>query len=349
MAGRPTKQGIDYFPLDCEFDDDMKLFILEYGGESVGIIIALWQIIYKNEGYYADYDRKLPLKIKQRIGSEADQVRKIIEGAVEFGIFDKVLFDKYNILTSSGIQSRFLNAAAQKKQIRFNPEYALINLNDFDKLPLINPDGNLINQPGNSINPDGNTQSKVKESKVKESKVNEREFSDENQLNFISELYSKHTKIKNPQIEAHIKPLLEFLHHLQEPLTELETRSCMEKVFDQIQNKNGGIRVDLLVNNIQAAITSKKEKVYESKKKLELAEAAEAREKTEKEKLAQKAKEDEEKIKYFKEYITYFDKNKSKFNQSERDEILKLIEAGPGKYMSLANIVLPKMEELELI
>jgi len=32
---RPTKQGIDYFPLDTEFDDDLQLLIAEIGADGI--------------------------------------------------------------------------------------------------------------------------------------------------------------------------------------------------------------------------------------------------------------------------------------------------------------------------
>ncbi|NBI08388.1 hypothetical protein D3Z33_16160, partial [Senegalia massiliensis] len=69
---------------------------------------------------------------------------------------------EYKILTSKGIQKRFLEAVSRRKDINVILEYLLIDLdNDYS---------NLVNVNINSINDNRSTQSKVKKSKVKKSK-----------------------------------------------------------------------------------------------------------------------------------------------------------------------------------
>ena len=50
--GRLTKQGIEYFSLDCQFEDKLELFILEKEAVGLAVFITLLQLIYQNEGYY---------------------------------------------------------------------------------------------------------------------------------------------------------------------------------------------------------------------------------------------------------------------------------------------------------
>lgn len=61
---RPTKQAIDYFPLDvsCENDDKLQMIIGEFGMKGEFIFIKLLAYIYKNEGYYCVWDEKTQLK-----------------------------------------------------------------------------------------------------------------------------------------------------------------------------------------------------------------------------------------------------------------------------------------------
>ena len=49
---RPTKQGLEYFPIDVQFDDKIELLISELGSDALSILITIWQLIYQNDGYY---------------------------------------------------------------------------------------------------------------------------------------------------------------------------------------------------------------------------------------------------------------------------------------------------------
>lgn len=52
MAGRPTKQGIDYFPMDVGFFSDVKIRKISRacGSQSTSILICLLCNIYKIMG-----------------------------------------------------------------------------------------------------------------------------------------------------------------------------------------------------------------------------------------------------------------------------------------------------------
>jgi len=152
---RPTKQGIDYFPLDTEFDDDLQLLTAELGAEGLGILITIWQAIYKNHGYYIVYDKKFPLKIKQKCFSNVETIVNVVENAIDYGIFDKNMYENYHILTSRGIQKRYFTASRAKKQVEIVPEYTLVDVSGVE---------NKVNVVGNGVNPVGNaTKEKEKE------------------------------------------------------------------------------------------------------------------------------------------------------------------------------------------
>ena len=65
--GRPTKQGVDYFPLDTSMDMDINLFIADTGASGFGVLIATWQLIYKENGYYINYSDDLFLMIRRML------------------------------------------------------------------------------------------------------------------------------------------------------------------------------------------------------------------------------------------------------------------------------------------
>ena len=152
MAGRPTKQGIDYFPMDVGFFTDVKIRKISRacGSQSTSILICLLCNIYKDEGYYILWDEDLPFVIADTVGVSEGAVKEVLIKSLQVGFFDQELYEKYKILTSSGIQKRFLLATYQRKETTIIPEY------------LINCANNSINCTNNSINHSDNEQSKSK-------------------------------------------------------------------------------------------------------------------------------------------------------------------------------------------
>ncbi len=161
---RPTKQGVDYFPLDVGFFSDVKIrkIARACGPNSASIILCLLCNIYKDEGYYILWDEDLPFVIADEVGVAEGSVKEVLLKAIQVGLFDNDLYEKYKILTSAGVQKRFFNITYQRKETGVIPEY------------LINHANNLINCTNNSINHVDSTQSKVKVNR-KKSKGKEKE------------------------------------------------------------------------------------------------------------------------------------------------------------------------------
>ena len=172
MAGRPTKQGIDYFPMDVGFFTDVKIRKISRacGSQSTSILICLLCNIYKDEGYYILWDKDLPFVIADTVGVSEGAVKEVLIKSLQVGFFDQELYEKYKILTSSGIQKRFLLATYQRKETTIIPEY------------LINCANNSINCTINSINHSDNEQSKSKV-KVNRKKRKEKENNKETSPN----------------------------------------------------------------------------------------------------------------------------------------------------------------------
>lgn len=159
--GRPVKKGLDYFPLDVRMDDNIKLIEAEYGLLGFAVIIKLYQKIYEN-GYYCDWTYEVALLFAREIGAGGNFVSEIIQAAIRRGIFDKKMFNKYHILTSKGIQKRYLTVCKRRKDFEVDNRYLLISI----PIAEDNADKNKINVNENSINVCNNTQSKEKKSKV---------------------------------------------------------------------------------------------------------------------------------------------------------------------------------------
>lgn len=197
MAGRPLKQGLDYFSLDVDFfrSAKVKKIIKAFGAKSVSVLICLLTNIYRKDGYFMRWDGDVGCMIADEAGlcigpsrTTELMVTDVLSKALSVGFFDAGIFDKYGVLTSEGIQERYFAACERRKKIEIIKEFFLLSPSDVSKnavwksattMPFfkkngdfgINADNNLINASNNSINVGINAQSKVKESKVKESKV----------------------------------------------------------------------------------------------------------------------------------------------------------------------------------
>jgi DNA replication protein DnaD len=163
-VARPTKKGLDYFPLDVDFLSDLKVrrIIKACGKEAVHILVALLANIYRDEGYYVLWDDDLAFLVADEVGTKEGTVEELVRKAVQVKFFDKDIFDKYSVLTSKGIQNRYILATKERKKVELEFKYLLTN--------EVNRSNISINGRNNSVNQGNNQQSKVKESKVKEIK-----------------------------------------------------------------------------------------------------------------------------------------------------------------------------------
>jgi hypothetical protein len=169
---RPLKQGLDYFPLDVDIDQDDKIQVIEaeHGPLGFVIIIKLLAKIYK-EGYYYKWGETEEILFSKRANVDRNITRDVVNDCINYGIFDKNMFENHRILTSTGIQKRYFEAVLRRKEVFTERKYLLLN-----GVYGVNADNNPVNANNNVVNDDSSTQSKVKEIKVKENKINYAEY-----------------------------------------------------------------------------------------------------------------------------------------------------------------------------
>ena len=126
---RPRKDGLDYFPLDVNFLSDLKIkkIIRAYGAQAVAVVMSVLTTIYRDNGYFANYDEDLIFIIADELKLEDGYVKDVIEKLIEVDFLNKEQKEKNNILTSTGIQERYLKACERRVKTTLNATYALIN------------------------------------------------------------------------------------------------------------------------------------------------------------------------------------------------------------------------------
>ena len=164
---RPTAKGVEYFPLNVNFINDLKVrkLLLSCGAEAIAVLIYLLSTIYKDEGYYVEIHEDEIDLIALDVNVTPEFVLKVINKACEVRFFDVNLYENFNILTSKGIQERYLKITERRKNSVVITQFNLINVYNNS----VNVDNNSINVDNNSINVYKSTQSKVKKRKVQKS------------------------------------------------------------------------------------------------------------------------------------------------------------------------------------
>lgn len=159
---RPRKEGLDYIPWDLHAFDDMKVLRLMRGNEpcAVSVFLYLLGFIYGERGYYMEWNEDVPFLISEKFGISEESSRSIVNRATNVGLFDKAMRDKYGILTSRGIQKRYLciAKAAKRSRVKIREEYALLTVSS-EETPVFTEETPVFSEKS--------TQRKEKERKEK--------------------------------------------------------------------------------------------------------------------------------------------------------------------------------------
>lgn len=182
---RPPKEGLGYFPLDVDFlgDKKVKLLKAEFGAAGVLVFLAILAEIYRNNGYYMRWDRDDCLLMAEEIGCGLTPaaMEEIVQGCVRRSLFDQRVANVFGVLTSSGIQRRYLRAAAERSNIDMMEEYFLLDASNEKDVPKGILKKLALKKVSRSKNPcfpvekpNYSEDLSLKKSKVKERKVKER-------------------------------------------------------------------------------------------------------------------------------------------------------------------------------
>lgn len=157
------KSGLEYFPLDVCLDEKFELIEAEFGLTGFAVVVKLLQRIYGQQGYYCEWTKEVALLFGRQCGFAPgdNAVSEIVSAAVRRGIFDKRLYDRYRVLTSRGIQMRYLEAVSRRKSVEIKKQYLLVDcVSNFKNVHISSEDVDISQK-----NADISEQSKVEESK----------------------------------------------------------------------------------------------------------------------------------------------------------------------------------------
>jgi len=174
------KEGLDYFSLDTDFFQDKKVRLVksEFGAKGVMVLLALLCEIYGGNGYFKKWDDEDCFLMADAVGCGCSHgnISQVVHGCLRRSLFDDRVFKMFGVLTSAGIQRRYIRAVALREEIPLIQEYWLLNLDDKKDVPAsirnkivfknISKYENPDKKYENPVNMPDNLQSKVKERKI---------------------------------------------------------------------------------------------------------------------------------------------------------------------------------------
>lgn len=165
---RPEKQWLDYFSMDVEKDNKIKFLKAKFWLVWFAMYVELLQFIYK-EWYYIEFTDDNMLLFMSETWLKEEETKLMLEFMLLKDLFNKPIFDKYWILTSTGIQKRY--AEWTKKRNNIIVESAIWIVWNYDHIGLKDTLTELKEELTGLKYPES-TQSKVKETKVNKRKEN---------------------------------------------------------------------------------------------------------------------------------------------------------------------------------
>lgn len=160
---RPNKVNLQYFPLDVTFFEDHKVLMIEeeFGIKGGYIALRLMAMVYE-QGYFIEWMNNQEVSIAKRVGNGITSalVVEVLKSCLKNNLFNKEIFTKKSILTSRGIQKRWLEVMELMRR------KVIIN----ESIWLVNSEETIISSEETHPPETFSTQKESKRNKIKKSK-----------------------------------------------------------------------------------------------------------------------------------------------------------------------------------
>lgn len=177
MAGKP-KRSIDFAGWRTDiFENDTKIdeLIEAQGWIGFSIYFYLCQKAYASDGYFYRWSYTNAATTARRMGGGigSETIRQVVALCLQIGLFDKRLFDREGVLTSRGIQRRYMVAIQKRSFKEVEGKLWLLNEEESEGLIVVPENHDSLPEDVHSLPENATKESKVKKSKVKERKEKE--------------------------------------------------------------------------------------------------------------------------------------------------------------------------------
>lgn len=157
-------QALKFFPRESKLSTQEELFLSDFNVlnkermanqrlESFAVYILLLMRMSEDEnsGYYINFDQDTRNLLANKIGTDNKFLSRVVHSCLERGLFDKVMFQKYNILTSPDIQDKYFFGKQRCTKIQIVSDYLYDFVyenyeNVIKKAKIVNKNGEIVNK-----------------------------------------------------------------------------------------------------------------------------------------------------------------------------------------------------------
>lgn len=201
-TGRPCKFYLDWFPLDVGALNDPKMRSprQEFGYLAIVVYIELLCILYRDKGYYIEYNDQTRDDVIWAITSDAlvgkyqptaETIAKVIDRLAACGLFSRDLYQR-GYITSKRAQKQYYNAMTGRSASKVNFDIWLLDEDEMTEISSKNPilqnfisrRKTPVSQPENPVFSSESAQRKGEEKREDKIRVDER-TGDENALSLV--------------------------------------------------------------------------------------------------------------------------------------------------------------------
>ena len=164
------KLGLDYFPMNVDFfsNDKLQLVSARFGIQGENMVLRLLCKVY-GSGYFYRFGDDEMILLARHLEEDCGHlfVKEALNEIIKRGFFDKNIYERFRILTSQGIQRRYIEATGRRKCIELHEQLLLIDIPDTPNVIILNQNVCIITPNGDIIR-----QSKGKEKEREKEKEN---------------------------------------------------------------------------------------------------------------------------------------------------------------------------------
>ncbi len=192
---RPLKDGVDYFPKDTDFygDDKVRLLRAEFQSKGMYLLDYLLCDLYGKNGYFIRWgkDKCYLVSDGAGCGCAPNFVEEFVNRCVACSFFDERVFSVFGVLTSSGIQRRYIRMFNSRPDIPMIKEYWLLDVNDKKDVPKGALDKLTFKSIKSTDNPDKSTDNPDKSTDNPQNKIEESKdiYMDEGALREVAQAF----------------------------------------------------------------------------------------------------------------------------------------------------------------
>ena len=159
--------------MDVDMFQDIRIrkLIKRQGGKAVTVYALLLCIIYK-DGYYMRWDEDMPFIISEQTGFDEAYICEAVNCCMALGLFDTALFQSHKVLTSKGIQERYVMIMRSMKRIIRMEDF---NVLQSEVLPKTSEENGKTSEDLPKTSEENGKTSEVEAIKENKSKLNKKE------------------------------------------------------------------------------------------------------------------------------------------------------------------------------